>query len=481
MVSKTKQNYIFQVIYGILSMIVPLITAPYVTRVLGADNLGIYNYAYSISGIFLKISELGVVNHGSRSIASYQKDIESRSQIFWEIYFIQFCVSLIITGVYFFYVLSFVKEHYLIALLQVIYVSSSIFNIRWFYMGLEQFKKTVTRDLIVKILSFIALFVFVKSRADLWKYTVITLSAFTASNIFLWYGIKKYIKWVKPSKQGILDQIKPMLVLFIPTIAVSIYTVMDKVMLGAISGETSVAYYHYASVIAAIPLFFITSFGQVMLPRLSAMAAEGDTNSNSVIDKSLLFAFFMACAFSFGLSAISSEFIPLYYGEEFNDCTILLILISFKLPFMAYSDVIRSQVLIPHHEDRKFVISLFFGAGINLLSNSLLIPGYGAVGAAIGTIVSEAAVSISQLFLARKRYNPIKSLKSSLSFVLIGLIMFFVVVAIKNSILCKPIFKLIIEIASGAFCYLSLSFVYAFFFMDRKGLQITLKSMRRGK
>ena len=99
-------------------------------------------------------------------------------------------------------------------------------------MGLEQFKKTVTRDLIVKILSFIALFVFVKSRADLWKYTVITLSAFTASNIFLWYGIKKYIKWVKPSKQGILDQIKPMLVLFIPTIAVATEVIYQVFYLG---------------------------------------------------------------------------------------------------------------------------------------------------------------------------------------------------------------------------------------------------------
>ncbi len=475
MLSKTKKNYLFQVFYGIMSMIIPLITAPYITRVLGAEELGVYNYAYSISGMFLKVAELGVINHGSRSIAILQGNKKERSRTFSEIYFIQAISGVIISLIYLFYVFLFVKENTLIAFLQILYVSSSIFNVRWFYMGLEDFKKTVTRDMVVKIISFVSIFVFVRGKDDLWKYTIITLGSFLFSNIFLWIGIHKYIDWIRPSIPGIKKQLKPMIVLFIPTIAVTIYTVMDKMMLGIISGSVYVAYYHYAAIIVAIPLFFITSFGQVMLPRLSVMTAEGDKRSKNIVHKSLIFAFFMACAFSFGLSSISSTFIPLYYGEEFEASIILLILISMKLPFMAYSDVLRSQVLIPNHVDKKYVISLFIGAGINLAVNFMLIPKMAAIGAAIGTIVAEAAVCIAQIVYSRPFFNPKETILKSIPFIAFGMIMLIVVTKVGTIRVSSELIKLLIQILSGAVIYLILSFIYYCVFVIRENPYITIK------
>lgn len=468
--NKAKKNYIFQVIYQLLTLMFPLITAPYVTRTLGASNLGIYTYSLSVATVFLKVAELGIVNHGSRSIASVQDNEIERSKVFSNIYIIQAFSSLLMTLIYIAYVFLIVKEDKCIGFLQTISVISSLFNISWLYMGMENFKKIVFRDTAVKILSLFCIFIFVREKNDLWKYACILLVSSTVGYLTLWFEIKKYVVFFKPSIEEIKKHIKPILILFIPTIAVTLYTTIDKVMLGSISGKSQVAYYQYAATLASIPLGFITSFGNVMMPHMASMSAKKEKSVVETINKSMLFIMFLSSAFAFGEAAISREIIPLYYGDEFIASVPLLILLSIKLPFMSWASVIRTQCLIPENRDKEYIISLFCGAAINLSMNFFLISKFDAIGAVIATIFAEIAVCVAQTTCVWKRLHLGKTLLHGIGFPVIGVIMYSVVriVALQFE---TNVLTLLFEVLIGASIYLVLSFFYYCYVLKKSSIR----------
>ena len=474
-----KKNYFYQIIYEVLAICLPLITAPYIARVLGDVNLGVFSYTHSIANIFLTIARLGIINHGSRSIALYQKDKEERSKIFWEIYSVQAVSTILLTIAYLVYIALFVTENQFIAYLQVVLVVSALFDIGWLYMGMENFKKTVTKNIFVKLLSLVCIFAFVRSRNDLWIYTLVSTGSMLLGYATLWLGFSKEFKWVCPKLCGIKKQIKPILVLFIPAIAVILYTIMDKVMLGGICGTTEVGYYEQAAKLVAVPLGFITSFGAVMLPRMSAMEKEGGAEkaSQNITTNSLIFMVCLSSAITFGLSAISETLIPIYYGSEFLACIPLLVMISMKLPVMAWANVVRTQCLIPKHRDKEYIISLFVGAGVNVVFNMILIPKLAAVGAAIGTILAETAVCLVQTVFARDILQTKKALLKSVGFVFIGAIMLAFVKMVMAVMPTSPIITLVIGIGCGVIVYTLLAFAYYCAVVERKKPDVVIKKL----
>lgn len=476
-----KRNYLYQVLYEILAIVLPLITAPYISRVMGAENLGIFSYSHSVANLFLMFARLGVVNHGSRSIAACQKDGEKRNRVFSEIFTIQAVFGLLMTTVYMIYIVLFVKENQIIFFLQSIFVISAFFDIGWFFMGMENFKKTVTRNIVVKLVSLISIFAFVHDRGDLSIYTIISTGSMLLGHITLWVGLKKVVKFVKPSFSGVWTQLKGCLVMFVPTIAVTIYTVIDKVLLGGLAGETQVGYYDQAAKLVAVPLGFITSFGAVMLPRMSALEAEGAHGSEgiSIMNKSLVFMVAVATAISFGLASVSETLIPVYYGKEFLACIPLLMLISVKLPFMAWANVIRTQCLIPKHRDRQFIISLFVGAAVNIVMNLLLITKFKAIGAAIATISSEVAVCLVQSIFARDVLPMKKPLLQSFGFVAIGAIMYAIVYILSITLPFNALINLCIEIACGGLIFIGLGGAFYCGVVEKKSPKKVLKSLRK--
>lgn len=460
--NRAKKNYLYQVTYQILILIIPLVTAPYVTRVLGADNLGIYTYTQTIATVFYTIARLGIVNNGNRCIAENQNNIVNRSRVFWEIFTIQAASTIIITIVYATYVMLYIKENKAIAIVQLLYVFSSFFDIAWFYMGMENFKKTVARGAFVKILSIVLLFSLVRDSNDTFIYALIVIGSTLIGHLTLWFGIKKYLIWVKPKLDGIKNQIKPTLVLFIPFIAVTLYTRMDKIMLGTMSGVNQVAFYEYAAKLVVVPLSFITTFGSVMLPNVTASIAAGEAKEKMLrkIQKSLFFVMFLSSAFAFGMAAVSNVFIPIYYSEEFSPCIILLALLAIKLPFMAWANVIRTQCLIPNHRDKEYIVSLFIGAFVNLILNYFLIKAYAANGAAIATIIAEVTVCVIQTSFVKKDLPVFKLMRKCSGFIVIGVIMYSLVQLINPILSFNSIIKLLIEVLLGGLIYLILSYVY---------------------
>ena len=239
-----KKNFIYNIIYQILTLIIPLIITPYLSRVIGSGGVGIYSYTYSIVHYFMLLTMMGVNNYGNRTIAKVREDNDKLSKTFWSIYLLQLIMGLTLTIIYISYVLIFDNEFKIIALIQSLFIISSMLDINWFFFGLEEFKKTITRNTFVKITNIVLIFLLVKTKSDVWKYTFIMAGMTCLSQLILWGFAKGKVELVKIKWQDIAKHIKPNLVLFIPVIAVSLYKIMDKTMLDMLSTEANVGWYY---------------------------------------------------------------------------------------------------------------------------------------------------------------------------------------------------------------------------------------------
>ena len=457
-----KKNFIYNFIYQILILILPLITMPYVSRVLGAEGIGTYSYTYSIAYYFMIIAMLGLNNYGNRKIAKVRDNKEKLSKEFCSIYSFQLITSIIMVICYYMYIVLFENPYKEIAFIHIMYVISSVFDINWFFFGMEKFKLTITRNIIIRIMSLIMIFIFVKEPDDLWKYTAILAGSTLLSNIVLIPFLRKYVSFTKVTGKDILEHLKPCLIMFLPVIAVSIYNIMDKIMLGIMSSVEEVGYYENSLKIIAVPIAIITALGTVMLPRASNMISnEQEEQVKDLIKRTMPFIMFLAFPMLFGLMAVGKDFSVIFFGNEFEKSGILIQLLAVTIIFLSWGNVIRTQYLIPKERDKEYIISAFLGAIVNFILNIILIPKYAAVGACIGTIFAELSVVLYQTFVVRKEL-PIKEyIENSISFIIKSIVMFIIIVLvgfqIENSLV-----RLITQVMLGIFIYLILNFKYIY-------------------
>ncbi len=463
-----KKNYIYNVIYQVLILIIPLIISPYLSRVIGAEGIGIFSYTYSIVYYFMLLTLLGVNNYGNRSIAKVRDDKEKLSKTFWSIYLFQLIMGIIMLIIYFIYLFFFSVKYKQLFLIETIYIISTIFDINWFFYGLEEFKKTITRNTILKVSTLFLIIIFVKESNDLWKYALIMSLMTLLSQMILWPFIKDKINFVKIKVTDITKHIKPNLILFIPVIAVSIYKMMDKVMLGSMTNIKEVGFYENAEKIVNIPLTIISALGTVMLPRITNMVSKGQKEEvKKYINKSIEFVMFLSLAMSAGLIAVGYDFAPVFFGEEFKKTGILIMLLSVTLPFISFANVIRTQYLIPFEKDKLYTKSVIYGAIINLIMNAIFIPKYDSIGACFGTIAAEIFVMVYQLISIRREYNFDQAVKFSVPFLLTSIIMIELIYPIRYFISNK-IIMLLIQIILGVIVYCLFNFKYIYQIVDLK-------------
>lgn len=455
-----QKNFLYNVLYQILLVILPLITAPYISRTLGATAVGVYSYTYSVAYYFLLIAMLGIGNHGNRSIAAVRDDRKKLNKTFSSIYSLQVITFSIAILAYAIYLVLFVKDNRLIVLLQLIYVTSGLFDIGWLFFGLEQFKLTVARNTLIKISTVVLMFVFVHKPSDLWKYTLIMSAGTLFSQAYLWLYVKKYVSFEKCSVKEITSNIKPVLILFIPVLAYSIYKVMDKIMLGNMSSYDQVGFYNNAEKIINIPMGIITALGTVMLPRMSNIVANGDKKRvDDYIRISAKLVTLLSSAIAFGLMGVSSVLAPVFFGDEFIACGETIRLLSVTVFFIAWANVIRTQYLIPNKRDSIYLTSTMVGAILNLIINWMLIPKYQANGAAFGTIVAEFSVMLVQMIAVKNELPMRKYIMSYSPILIIGLIMAVLVdgIGIKLGV---SVSTLAIQILAGGFFFCIVTIAY---------------------
>lgn len=479
--SSLKKNLAYNVAYQILVIILPLITAPYVSRVLGADGLGTYSYIFSIVTYFGLFGMLGIANHGNRSVALVRDNRQKVSEAFSNTYIIQLCTTVIALFLYFLFIYCWFSGDKTIAYIESIIVLSYVLDITWFFFGLEQFAVTVTRNAIIKIATVVAIFIFVRSREDLWIYALIMSCGMLFSQIYLWLRIRKYADFCKPSWSQVKSNIKPVLMLFIPAIAYSIYKLLDKVMLGAMSSMSQVGLFDNAEKIINIPSSLITAFGTVMMPRITVLLGTGDEHRISYLNKiSVRYFTLLVVGAAFGLAGICNVLAPVYFGSEFVGSAPIIAGLGFSLIFVTWANVIRTQYLIPNKLDKPYVISSVIGALANLAVNIILIPKFAGIGAMIGTIIAEFTVFFVQLILVRRSFPMSQYLQPVLFLFPIGMIMFAVVYWI-GAYMGNTIITLIIQILVGGFLYLSGSMVYLKVIHDEFFEKLTSRIFHHGR
>lgn len=453
-----KKNILYQWSYQILAIILPLITAPYISRILGAGNIGVYSYQLSIVNYFMLFAMLGVNTYGNRCIAQVKEDYDHLCRTFTEIFTAQVMTSLLAVLAYCIYVLTH-REYQIVAAIQIIYVAGCIFDINWLYFGLENFRLTAIRSFIVKIVTAVCIFTFVRCETDLIKYVLIMALGTVISQCILWYSFPRYVRFVKISFKEVKRHYKGILILFIPTIATSVYKLMDKIMLGTITEMPEVGYYENSEKIINLLLSFIISVGTVMLPRISSLVAQKkDKEARRYIDTTMEAVILVSAAMAFGIISVSKEFIPIFLGEGFERCVPVLNILAFSVIFSSAAQVIRTQYLIPHNMDLQYSFSLAAGAVVNFIVNCILIKPFGAVGTAVGTLVAEGVVCTVQFVIVSKKLDICMYFHRIMVFLSMGLIMSFVIRGIDG--FSNIFLQLTVKVIAGAVVYIGLSLLY---------------------
>lgn len=455
--NNVKKNYIYNLIYQIVVMILPLITTPYLSRVIGAEGIGIYSYTISIVTYFILFGSLGTAMYAQREIAYVQDDKLKRSKIFWETFLLR-TVSLTVSIILFY--LTFASKgqysiYYRILLLEIL---ANIFDISAFFQGMEEFKKVIKRNLIIKIVSIISIFIFIKTEKDIGKYLLIYSLSTLIGNISLWFYLPNYVDKVKVKSLDIKRHIKPTVVLFIPQIATQIYTVLDKTMIGSmVIDKAEVGYYEQSQKLVKLILTIVTSLGTVMLPRIANKFASGKKEEiKENIVTSFNFVYFLSIPMCFGMVSIAKDLVPLFLGDGFEKSIYIIYVICPIIVLIGLSNVIGIQYLLPTKRQKQYTLSVIMGAITNLVFNAIFILNFKSMGAAIATTIAETVVTAVQMYFIKNEFDTKEILKMSLKYIIAGLIMFITIFLLNKTIFdnLSTISRMTLDITIGIIVYL---------------------------
>lgn len=455
---KVIKNYLYNLGYQVLIIILPLITTPYVSRVLGAKGIGTYGYTNSITQYFILFGCIGLNLYGQREIAYYQNNIQKRSKVFFELLLLRVITVFVSIILYYFTFCQNSTYGYIFSI-QMIDVIASMIDISWLYQGMEDFKKIVARNTLVKICGLIIIFVFVKSRADLPIYVLSYSATLFLGNLSMWLYLPKFVKKINFNQLNIQQHLRPTIILFLPQIATSIYTMLDKTMIGALTGNTAeVGYYEQSQKIIRMAMTLATSLGTVMLPRVANLYKEGkEKEVKESMYSSFKFISFLVYPLCFGLIGISKGFVPWFFGNGYDKVIYNIMIISPIIFIIGYSNVIGTQFLLPTGRQKQYTLSVCTGTVVNLIFNFLLIPHFLSYGAAIATVVAEMSVTLVQIVATREIFSYKYVLKIIYKYIIASVIMGAILLLVSN-LLTVNIINTVVEIIVGFIIYLLILF-----------------------
>lgn len=418
------RNYLYNVAYQILVLVAPIVTAPYLARVLGADNLGIYSYVNSSGNIITTITLLGIYAYGNRQTAYVRENKKTLTSTFWELEITRLILGSIGTVIYIGYSLLN-KEYSIYFLIYYPYILAQFIDCSWIYVGLEDMKPTVMKNAVTKLVNIAGIFLFVKEKDDVWIYIMMLAVTTLVANISIYTQLSKYIGKPSADLRKIPQHIKGTVGLFLPQVASLFYLQVDKVMLAWMTGETNqVSFYDQAEKIVTIPLSLITVISTVMMPRI---ANEYKKHNQAVIDNLLSkagrFALCMAIPMMFGIFSIAGDFIPWYLGSEFQPTAIAIMVLSPIVVLNSLAGISGNQYFTATNQISILMKAYVTAAVMNIAVNALLIPHIGYVGSAIATVLSSLSSVIIQYHFMLKQVKLKGLLKGMLKYLIGGLIM----------------------------------------------------------
>ena len=434
-------------------LIMPLVVAPYLSRVLQPDGIGRASFVESVVSYFSLVAVMGISTYGQREISYVQNNIEKRSIVFWNTKILGFCTSGITLLFYVAFSL-FQKENTVLYLILSLNIVSNFFDITWFFQGIEDFVKTVVRNAVVKIIQILYIFVFVKDKNDLALY-VLGIGLFTMlGNLSLWSYLPKYITKVKLSALKPFKDIKVVFSLFVPTVAMQVYTVLDKTMIGVITGdEYENGYYEQAMNISKMLLVLVTALGTVMVPRIGYLFENNETiEIQKYMHRGYKFVWFLGVPMCFGVIMTASNFVPWFFGAGYEKVIPILRILSFLILIIGLSNVTGFQYLIPIKRQNQFTISVVIGAIVNFCLNIVLIYCFKSIGAAIASVAAETVVTVSMFIFVRKELSVRQILKEGRNYYIAGAVMVLILLpALK--LFSPSVIHTLVMVAVGAAVY----------------------------
>ncbi len=477
------KNYLFNTSYQLLTIIVPLITTPYISRVLQADGIGVYSYTFSIVTYFTMFSILGTATFGNRHIGILQDDPVGRSKKFWDIFILRLVTSIVALVIYSGYVIALAGNKY-IAWIQAIYIIAVIFDVSWFFQGMEDFKRIAIRNYVFKIINVAAIFIFIKGKDDLWKYVASLALLTLIGNISIWPFLKKYLVRVPHYKPQPFDKFSQVLQLFIPAVSGYIYEMLDKTMIGAIThSDAQNGYYEQSLKIIKMCLMLITALSTVLLPKISKAYAENRfDDAKEYLYQSYNFVWFLGAPLMFGSIGIADTLVPVFFGDGFEPVIQIIPIMSLLFIFMGLASTSSSQYFTAIGKQDISTKIILLGGLVNVVLNFVLIPNLMAKGAAIASVTGEFAIMAIE-FAYIKKYKMIsigRVFTMSWKYLLSGGVML-AVIRLLTSAMQTSALTLIILIGSGAVAYFILliilrdKFILSFI---NKGLDIIRKKLK---
>lgn len=405
--NKIVQNYIYNVSYQIVVNILPVITVPYLVRVLGAANLGIARYVESVVTLFTVFGMLGLVWYANRAVAYSRHNNHDLSVCFWEIFILRIILLLITLLTYAICLSHWEYKAYF--KIYAVYIIGIFLDVSWFFTGIEEMKPVVIRNYIGRLGFTALLFVCVHDRNSLVVYIWLSCLMPCVNTVMIFPWLKRYVSVVSVKEIHFLRHVIPALALFLPQAASQLYVQCDKVMIkNMISDIAFVSYYTENEKIAKMPVILATALTTVLMPRIAYEYSKGKKdNIKEYVQKALFCISFILIPCCFGLMAVSDTFVAVFLGKEFANTYGILAILCPTMIFIGISNVTGVQYLVAVDKKKELTMSYVIALIINMIINWLLIPHLNAYGAAIGTVLAEGAVAIVQYSFVKKDIGSI--------------------------------------------------------------------------
>ena len=387
------------------NFVFPLVTFPYVSRVLGASGNGKIAFIASVASYFSMIASLGIPTYGIRACATVRDDKEKLSKTVHELLIIHSIMTMISLTLFFvsYFLIGRLQREPELMFVNGISLLLNVLGANWLYSALEQYQYITFRSLAFKVISILLMFALVHKRQDYVIYGAISVFAVAGSNVLNFINLRKFVSFKRYKCYHLKQHMKPILVFFAQTVAITVYTNLDTVMLGFMKNDAEVGLYSAAIKVKNILVTLVTSLGTVLLPRLSYYTANGYKEEfKKLTHKAMEIVFVMGMALTGYFVIMAKECIVFISGEEFLGATLAMQIIIPTIIFIGLSNITGIQVLTPLGKEKYVLISVVVGAGIDFVWNLLLIPSMGAAGAAVGTLLAEIAVLLVQWYAIRK-------------------------------------------------------------------------------
>ena len=455
---KVLKNYAYNLSYQLLLIILPIITTPYVTRVFSSNDLGTYSFFNSIVTYFVLLATLGVANYGTKEISGNRTIIRKN---FWGIYTLQLGATILSLTLYILLCLTFSLMQNPVAYILGLSLLSKGLDISWLFQGLENFRKITVRNITVKLAGVISIFLLIRSSNDLYLYVFLLTTFELLGQLSMWLPAKEFIGKPYLDLMYAKRHLKPVILLFLPQIAISLYVSLDSTMLGVLASARDVGIYDQALRLVNILLTLVTSLGSVMLPRVSNLLSSGDHKAvNKMHEISFLIYNLVIFPIMAGMLIVNDDFVTFFLGQDFQEARYAIAIMIFRMFFIGWTNIMGIQILIPHNKNKEFMLSTTIPAIVSVGLNLLLLPKLGYIGAAIVSVLTETLVWGIQFFYTHTYLREVPIIGSLIKIIISSGFMYGILLFVKQFLNVSPMINVGLYVVLGAIIYISLILIF---------------------